>query len=53
MAGITFIVMLIMLVNLHTKMHTIVLSLNVLVKKINGLEEKVKWDNNYIKSKLK
>lgn len=39
-AAITFIVMLIVLVNLHNKMETIALLLNVMVKKINALEEK-------------
>jgi hypothetical protein len=51
-AAITFIVMLIILANLHTKMRTIVILLNTLVKKLTMLEEKIKWDNEYIKSKL-
>jgi hypothetical protein len=51
-AAITFIVMLIILANLHTKMRTIVILLNTLVKKLTILEEKIKWDNEYIKSKL-
>ena len=51
-AAITFIVMLIILANLHTKMRTIVILLNTLVKKLTMIEEKIKWDNEYIKSKL-
>jgi hypothetical protein len=51
-AAITFIVMLVILANLHTKMRTIVILLNTLVKKLTMLEEKIKWDNEYIKSKL-
>jgi len=51
-AAITFIVMLIILANLHTKMRTIAILLNTLVKKLTMLEEKIKWDNEYIKSKL-
>jgi hypothetical protein len=51
-AAITFIVMLIILANLHTKMRTIVILLNTLIKKLTILEEKIKWDNEYIKSKL-
>lgn len=51
-AAITFIVMLVILANLHNKMRTIVVLLNVLVKKLNAIEEKIKWDNELIKSKL-
>jgi len=51
-AAITFIVMLIILANLHTKMRTIILLLNTLIKKLTMLEEKIKWDSEYIKSKL-
>jgi len=51
-AAITFIVMLIILANLHTKMRTIIILLNTLVKKLTMIEEKIKWDNEYIKSKL-
>lgn len=50
--AITFIVMLIILANLHNKMRIIVLLLNILVKKLNVIEEKIKWDNELIKSKL-
>lgn len=51
-AGITFVVMLVILANLHNKMRTIVILLNVIVKKLSSLEEKIKWDGDYIKSKL-
>ncbi len=51
-AAITFIVMLIILANLHAKMRTIVLLLNTLIKKLIAIEEKIKWDSEYIKSKL-
>ncbi|MCS7228252.1 MAG: hypothetical protein NZ839_04740 [Endomicrobia bacterium] len=50
--SITFIVMLIILANLYNKMRTIIVLLNVLVKKLNAMEEKTKWDHDLIKTKL-
>ncbi len=50
--GITFITMLVILARLDNKMQTIIVLLNVLVKKLNAIEERTKWDNDYIKSKL-
>ncbi len=50
--GITFITMLVILARLDNKMQTIIVLLNVLVKKLNAVEERTKWDSDYIKSKL-
>ncbi len=51
-SGLTFIVMLILLTNLYNKMRSVTTLLTVLIKKFNALEEKVKWDDEYIKTKL-
>lgn len=51
-AALTFIVMLIILARLHDQQRSINLLLNVMVKKLNTVEEKMKWDLGSIKAKL-
>ena len=51
-AAITFIVMLIILARIHEQQRSINLLLNVMIKKLNAVEEKMKWDLGNIKAKL-
>jgi hypothetical protein len=48
----TFIVMLIILARIHEQQRSINLLLNIMIKKLNAVEEKMKWDLGNIKAKL-